>query len=261
VHSGHREDQRHDARNDARQDPRQDPRQDVGSAARDGVVARLLAEVLAALEAPAVLDCGGGSGRFAVPLAAAGATVTVVDISVDALATLRRRSAEAGVAERIVPVQGDVEALAEVVPVAAFDVVLAHGILEVVDPLIPTFAAIAATVRPGGVLSVLVGNPVAAVLGRALAGDLAGAERDLHQLDTAPERPSPALAQRLCAEQGLVVEAIHGIGVFRDLVPGAALDLPGAREALARIEDACAQRSPFAEIAGRVHLLARRPGG
>ena len=39
-----------------------------------------------------VLDCGGGTGRFAVPLAAAGATVTVLDVSVDALATLRRRA-------------------------------------------------------------------------------------------------------------------------------------------------------------------------
>ena len=46
----------------------------------------------------ALLDCGGGSGTFAVPLAAAGADVTVVDISADALATLQRRADEAGVA-------------------------------------------------------------------------------------------------------------------------------------------------------------------
>jgi methylase of polypeptide subunit release factors len=58
-----------------------------------------------------VLDCGGGSGRLAVPLAVAGAYVTVIDISVDALAVLRRRAVESGVADRIVPVQGDVEAL------------------------------------------------------------------------------------------------------------------------------------------------------
>lgn len=231
---------------------------------RGGQVGELLAEALRSVDVPsdgraAVLDCGGGSGRFAVPLAAAGASVTVVDISVDALATLRRRAVEAGVAEYVVALQGDVETLADVVAAESFDLVLAHGILEVVEPLGATFAAIATAVRPGGLLSVLVGNPVAAVLARALAGDLSGAERELARLDT--ERPSPATVQLLCAEQGLIVEQQHGIGVFRDLVPGTALDLPGGREALARLDDSCAQRSPFAEIAARVHLLARRPIG
>ena len=49
----------------------------------------------------AVLDCGGGTGRIAVALAEHGAQVTVVDISVDALATLSRRSIDAGVADRV----------------------------------------------------------------------------------------------------------------------------------------------------------------
>jgi S-adenosylmethionine-dependent methyltransferase len=242
-----------------------DHRLDSTAPSRGGLVGELLADAVVAVGAATVLDCGGGSGRFAVPLAAAGATVTVVDISIDALATLRRRAVEAGVADQIVALQGDVEALAEVVPAAGFDLVLAHGILEVVEPLAQTFAAIATTVRPGGLLSILVTNPVAAVLGRALAGDLTGAERELTLIDAAsgdtPERPSPGAVQRLCTEHGLVVEQLHGIGVFRDLVPGTALDIPGARESLARLEDACAQRSPFAEIAGRVHVLARRPVG
>jgi S-adenosylmethionine-dependent methyltransferase len=226
--------------------------------AGDGPVAQLLANAVLA-EAPdaSVLDCGGGSGRFAVPLAALGASVTVVDVSVDALATLRRRAIEAGVAERIVPVQGDVEALPEAIGTARFDLVLAHGILEAVGPVPETFRLIAAAVRPGGRLSVLVANPVATLLARALAGDLPGAERELAQLDAERTRSGPEAVRRLCAEHGLVVEQVHGVGVFRDLVPGAALDLPGALDALARLEAACARRSPFAEIAGSVHVLAR----
>jgi S-adenosylmethionine-dependent methyltransferase len=225
--------------------------------ARVGMVDALLADAVRGLGAPTVLDCGGGSGRYAVRLAADGATVTVVDVSIDALATLRLRAAEAGVATRVVAVQGDVDALGEAIGEAVFDLVLAHGILEVVESLPRSFAAIAAAVRPGGLLSVLVSNPVAAVLARALAGDLSGAERELALLDGG--QPGPEAVHRLCAEAGLVVEQVHGIGVFRDLVPGAALDSPGARDALARVEEACAQRRPFAEIAGRVHLLARRP--
>lgn len=219
----------------------------------------LLSDIVREFDTPAVLDCGGGSGRYAVPLAAGGATVTVVDISIDALATLRRRAAEAGVAERVLAVQGDVEALADAIGTATFDVVLAHGIVEVVESPTQSLAAIAAAVRPGGVLSVLVGNPVAAVLARALTGDLVGAERELHDLDSTAV--TPASLRRLCADCGLAVEEVHGVGVFRDLVPGAALDAPGNREALNRLEQACSQRLPFAEIASRVHLIARRPAG
>jgi SAM-dependent methyltransferase len=233
--------------------------------ARGGMVEEILATAVRGIEAPTVLDCGGGTGRYAVPLAASGATVTVVDISVDALATLRRRAEEADVAERIVAVQGDVEAPSDVLPAlaarAGFDLVLAHGILEVVESPRLTFAAITATVRAGGLLSVLVGNPAAAVLGRVLAGDLAGAERELALLDSDDDQPAPDVVLRLCGEHGLVVEQVHGIGVFRDFVPGSALDAPGGRDTLDRIEGACAQRSPFAEIAARVHVLARRSAG
>ena len=55
-----------------------------------------------------VLDVGGGSGMFAVPLARLGHDVTVVDPSADALATLRRRADTAGVGERVHAIQGDV---------------------------------------------------------------------------------------------------------------------------------------------------------
>ncbi len=228
---------------------------------RHGLVGQLLEAALDSLDAaPAdVLDCGGGSGSFAVPLARSGATVTVVDISADALATLSRRAMEAGIAERIRAVQGDVEALAEVVEAGTFDLVLAHGILEAVDHVEAAFAQVAAAARPGGLLSVLVGNPVAGVLARALAGDLGGALRELDAVDNGGLDAQAVRA--LCVAHGLHVEQVHGIGVFTDLVPGSALDAPGARDALAALETACARRSPFAEIAGRVHVLARQPKG
>ena len=234
---------------------------------RFALLARLLSEALESVRRPdgsaQVLDCGGGSGTYAVPLAAQGADVTVVDISADALATLTRRAAEAGVAERVRPVAGDVEALAGLIPAARFDLVLAHGILEVVDDVQSTFAAIAGAVRPGGVLSVLVGNPVASVVARALAGEPAAALDDLRALDGGEGGSTavgPVAVERLCAQAGLRVEARHGIGVFSDLVPGSALDAPGARDALAALDAEASGRAPFADIAGRVHLLARRPG-
>lgn len=228
---------------------------------RLGLISRLLDDALRSVtvpgRAPALLDCGGGSGTYAVPLAVSGAEVTVIDVSPDALATLRRRAAEAGVGSRVHPLQGDVEALAEVVDGQQFDLVLAHGILESVDQVPATFAGIAAAVRPGGLISVLVGNPAAAVVARALAGEPAAALDELHAFGA---RVGPDSVQHLCLAHGLTVEARHGIGVFSDLVPGSALDAPGARDALDRLDAEASDRAPFADIAGRVHLLVRRPG-
>lgn len=232
---------------------------------RQRLVWQLLADALTSVTTaghPAeVLDCGGGSGSFAVPLARAGAKVTVVDVSVDALATLSRRADEAGVADRVRPVQSEVEGLAATMPGASFDLVLAHGILEAVDHVAPAFDAISATVRPGGLLSVLVGNPVAGVLGRALSGDLASALRELRAINTDFGHPGPPAVEALCRSAGLHIEQVHGIGVFAEVIPGSALDAPGALEALSELEAETATRSPFCDIASRVHILARRPRG
>ena len=240
-----------------------DTRRDRSTSGRQRLVWQVLAQAIASVSTSArpavVLDCGGGSGSFAVPLAQAGAQVTVVDVSVDALATLSRRADEAGVADRVRPVQCDVESLADAVPVASFDLVLAHGILEAVDHVAPAFDAIVATVRTGGLLSVLVGNPVAGVLGRALSGDIAAALRELRALDADVGHSGPPAVQALCRAAGLLVEQVHGIGVFAELVAGSALDAPGALEALADLEAETAVRAPFCDIASRVHVLARRP--
>jgi 2-polyprenyl-3-methyl-5-hydroxy-6-metoxy-1,4-benzoquinol methylase len=231
---------------------------------RLGLITRLLEEALEQLTAPGgtpdLLDCGGGSGTYAVPLAVAGADVTVVDISADALATLSHRATEAGVADRVHPVPGDVEALGELLTGRQFDLVLAHGILEAVDDVAAAFAGIAERVRPGGLMSILVTNPAASVIARALAGEPAAALDELTELDEVADRVGPEAVLRLCRAAGLELESRHGIGVFSDLVPGSALDQPGARDALERLDADAAGRSPFAEIAARVHLLARRPG-
>jgi S-adenosylmethionine-dependent methyltransferase len=232
--------------------------------ARQALMSGLLTDALHSVTRPGaaanLLDCGGGSGTYSVPLATLGAHVTVVDISADALATLSRRAAEAGVGHLVRPVQGDAESLGDLVEPGQFDLVLAHGILESVDQVTTTFDGIAAAVRPGGLVSILVGNPVAVVLARALAGEPAIALAELRELDGSSARPGPATVEQLCARAGLAVEARHGVGVFSDFVPGSALDAPGARDALDRLDAEAAARSPFVDIAARVHLLARRPG-
>jgi SAM-dependent methyltransferase len=223
---------------------------------------RLLSSALEAVRRPdgavAVLDCGGGTGTFAVPLAQAGAAVTVVDVSVDALATLRRRASDAGVADRVRAVQADVESLPDDVRAGGFDLALAHGVLESVDDPESALRAVAGAVRPGGLASLLVANPDAGVLARALAGDLEGALGEL-RARAADGRFGPPRAVALCAALGLQVEAITGIGIFAELVPGSRAE--GSADLMDELETVAATLAPYRDIAGRVHVLARRPAG
>ncbi|MCK2243191.1 MULTISPECIES: bifunctional 2-polyprenyl-6-hydroxyphenol methylase/3-demethylubiquinol 3-O-methyltransferase UbiG [unclassified Crossiella] len=238
---------------------------------RSDAVHRVLEAELAAVRdrgvsAPRVLDVGGGSGVWAVLLAAAGCAVTVVEPSPNALATLQRRAREAGVADRVTAVQGDVDFLLDVVEPGGADLVLGHGLLEVVDDVTAAIAALAAAAVPGGVVSVLVANRYAALVGRALAGRLGEARR---LLDDPDGRVGPAdqLQRRfdadslgeLLAGAGLAIEVLQGDGVLTDLVPGAVLDAtPGAAEALAELELAAAARPPLRDLATRLHAVGRR---
>lgn len=211
-----------------------------------------------------VIDVGGGTGGFAVPLAQAGHHVTVVDASPDALAALSRRAAESGVGDLVEGVQGDADSLADLAAPESADLVLCHNVLEIVDVPADVAAAIAAAVRPGGAASVLVANRAAAVLARAMGGQFAVAmalledpEGRTGERDTLRRRFDIESATRLLGKAGLVVEEVHGVRVVADLVTGGVLERE--QEALAAFELTTAARSPFRDVASHLHLLARRP--
>lgn len=212
------------------------------------------------VDRPRVVDVGGGSGVWAVPLAAAGCQVTVVEPNPNALATLHRRAAEERVADRITVIAEDVETLAEVVPAGSADLVLAHGLLEVVDDPGAAVAALAATAAPGGAVSVLVANRHAAVLHRALAGRLDEARQLLSDPLGVLADDGEVLLRRfdvdgltgLLAAAGLRIELLQGDGVVADSVAD-----PGDG-GLAEFELAAAGTPPLRDIATRLHVLARR---
>ncbi|PZF79159.1 class I SAM-dependent methyltransferase [Jiangella anatolica] len=213
-----------------------------------------------------IVDLGGGSGVFAVPLARIGHRVTVVDPSPNALATLARRAAEEGVGDQISAVQGDAAGLAGVVGPDGADVVLCHGVLEVVDDVGGAVTAIAAALRPGGVASVVVAQRYAAVLAKALAGHLGDARRLLDDpdgrwgaSDPLPRRFDEDGVRALLAGAGLAVDEVHGVRVLTDLVAGSVVDDPAEAAALAELEAAVVAHPAFRAVAAALHVLARRP--
>ncbi|MFG3290004.1 methyltransferase [Streptomyces sp. NPDC048179] len=215
-----------------------------------------------------VLDTGGGSGNFAVPLARLGHRVTVVDPSPNALFALERRAAEAGVADRVKGVQGDVLGLFDVVERGRHDVVLCHGVLEYVDDPAEGVRNTVAALRPEGVLSLLAAGLGGAVIARALAGHFTEARQALADPDGRWGTGDP-MPRRFTAEQltglvegaGLAVAAVHGVRVFADLVPGVLVDTePGALDALLKLEAAAAELPAFHAVATQLHVLGETAG-
>jgi len=216
-----------------------------------------------------ILDAGGGTGGFAVPLARLGHRITVVDPSPDSLASLERRAAEDDVAALVRGVQGDLDSLLDVVDAGSIDVVLCHNVLEVVDDPAAGLARVAGALRSGGFASVLATNRTAAVFSRVLSGRFDEARTALDDPD-GRWGPGDAVQRRfsldeltgLLAEAGLGPPEVHGIRIFTELVAGGLLDSdPAAFEALVRLEVAAAERSPYREIATQLHLLAARTDG
>lgn len=213
-----------------------------------------------------VLDTGGGTGNFAVPVARLGHRVTVVDPSPDALFALERRAAEAGVTDRVRGVQGDAHGLLEVVEPGGYDMVLCHGVLEYVDDPAEGVRHVVGALRPAGALSLLAAGRGGAVLARALAGHFAEAQHALGDPDgrwgagdSLPRRFTAAELTRLVTDAGLRAAAVHGVRVFADLVPGVLVDTePGALEALLRLELAAAEEPGFHSIATQLHVLGER---
>ena len=223
-----------------------------------------------------IVDAGGGTGGFAVPLASLGHHVTVVDPSPDSLAAAQRRAAEQNVPLRAV--QGDAADLALVAGKQSADLVLCHSVLEYVDSPPAAMAAIAAVLRPGGAVSVLTASAVAAVIHRGLAGRFDEARRLLSGLGSSasgggsapaveghgqpgagPRRFTLAGVTALIEEAGLRPGPALGVRVFADLVPRVVADAdPGAAKALQGLELAAAAHPAFHDFAAQVHVLGYR---
>lgn len=246
------------------------------TAARTIVVWEALRDALAERSRPGgldVLDAGGGSGGFAVPLAELGHRVTVLDPSPDSLAALERRAAEAGITT-VRGLQGDLDSdldlettgLLDTVDPKGYDVVLCHDVLDIVDDPTTAVATLVRVLRPGGLLSVLVPNRGGAVLARAVAGRFDEAVQVL--ADPAGRgAPTDALTRRfdrdalvrLLEDVGVTVHLLQGARVVADLLPGALLDAdPAMLDALVRLERALCDRPEFVGVAAALHVLASR---
>lgn len=202
-----------------------------------------------------VTDLGGGTGTLAMSLAEAGHRVTVVDPSLDALASLQRRTAERGLGDRLRGIQGDAGNLIELLGAASTDVMVCHRTLEVIDEPSAALATMATALRPGGVLSVVVPQRRAAVISQALQGHIGAA---LEAIDD-PSRFDLDDVLSMITEAGFLITEIEGIGVLSHHVPAAMIESePRLADQLYELESRLSRDPAFRAIAAWAHIFATR---
>jgi S-adenosylmethionine-dependent methyltransferase len=213
-----------------------------------------------------ILDAGGGNGVESLALAAAGHHVTLVDYSAAMLAEARRAAAAAGAEARLDIHQSDVGRLTELFPEPRFDLALCHNVLQYVDDVPALLHSLAATLLPGGLLSLISINryasPYMATFWRGNPGEA------LQLLDQRSERAvlfDTDVARYTAAEISAMLLAT-GFADARDYgllcvcaywTDNARKSDPEIYEQLEQLERALTERDPYRQLARYFQIIAR----
>ncbi|WP_425953627.1 class I SAM-dependent methyltransferase [Xylanimonas sp. McL0601] len=207
-----------------------------------------------------VLDVGGGDGMDALPLAAAGHDVTIVDPSESWLSEAHRRAEAAGT--EITTIRGGLDDL----PAGEWDLVLCHFVLRYRPADAGDVDALARRVRPGGRLSLMDVNPAGRILRELLNAGPTAALAELHAeratVETFKTDARKVEVQAIQAEAevaGLSVAGLYGIRIANDLlVDNTAKHDPAFFEELLALEVQLCDREPFNRIGFAWQLLLER---
>ncbi|MCA9932120.1 MAG: methyltransferase domain-containing protein, partial [Anaerolineales bacterium] len=115
-----------------------------------------------------ILDLGGGNGFDAIPLAQNGFSLSILDFSAEMIAQGQQLAETRGVADNTAFAIGNAEQLADHYAEPAFDVVLCHNVLQYVADVTAVLTSIHNTLKPGGILSLMITNPHTETLSYAL---------------------------------------------------------------------------------------------
>jgi S-adenosylmethionine-dependent methyltransferase len=231
---------------------------------RQEVIASHLAEI--ASPGMTVLDVGCGQGTQLLRLAEAGCTVTGVDPSDDLLGRFRSTAANRGV--EVDAFQASLDDLASVVGSQTYDLVCAHGLLMYLTDRTAAFDALAARVKPDGLLSLTFRNGEGLAMRHGLRRNWQATLDALDSTTYVNELGVKARADRLeevereLRARDLRIERWFGVRIFNDAVPaGTQVPASDKLNLLLHAEIEASRRDPYRRVASQTHVLARRCEG
>ena len=210
-----------------------------------------------------VVDLGGGTGTFASVLADLGYTMTVLDPSPDALASLQRRTEDrlrvAGQSSwmpQIHGLQGDASELVSLLGPQSVDGVVCHRVLEMVEDPAAVLRGMADVLRPGGVISLVLPQPRSVVLSQASNGQAGLALQTWQD----PARLDLDQAVEWVTSAGFRITSTDGVGTISGQVAEAMVESDAGFYAdLLALERGVSQDPAFRALAPAVHLFAELP--
>jgi S-adenosylmethionine-dependent methyltransferase len=206
----------------------------------------------------AVLDVGGGTGAFALPLAARGYEVTLIDRSAEWLEVAARTAEAEGVSLR--GLEGAADDVLELAGGAVFDAILVHTLLLYLDDPTVLLRDLRRVAGPNAVLSVLEKNREGLAMRPGLAGEYDEAIRVLDdpmasgRLGIVNRARSQAELRALLLQSGWLAFDRAGVRLFAD---GMHSFDPDVHPRLLSLERAAGTRDPYRRVARMVHVLAR----
>jgi S-adenosylmethionine-dependent methyltransferase len=216
-----------------------------------------------------VLDAGGGTGSYALPLAKQGHWVCLLDFSAKmlAIAQSKVKQLDPSLQGRMDFCHASVEEIPRLFPPARFDLILCYTLLEYVSEPWEVLRILVTVLRPGGLISLLLTNPYADPLRWALSrGDLEKARLALHeQVSSAdlfglPRRTFPAeMVQEIMNQAELEMVAEYGVRIFADYLADEKLADPEFFSRLLELETVAGTLYPYRLIARYIQLLGRKP--
>jgi S-adenosylmethionine-dependent methyltransferase len=237
---------------------------------RQELTLRYLAQHLGSLpRSLKVLDAGGGTASYALPLAQQGHQVCLLDFSARMLAIARQRveQLDPSLLEQMDFCQAPVEETPRLFPPDHFDLILCHTLLEYVSEPWEVLRALTTVLRPGRLISLLFANSYADALRWVLVkGDLEKARLALRErvssadLFGLPRRTFPTeVVQEAMAQAGVEMLAEYGVRIFADYLSAEKLADPAFFARLLELETVAGTLHPYKLIARYTQLLGRKP--
>jgi S-adenosylmethionine-dependent methyltransferase len=214
-----------------------------------------------------VLDVGGANGGDALPLAARGHEVTVLDYSSSMLDEARDDARALGVGDRLHTIHAGIDDIADQ-ELTGFDLVLCHNVLQYRENLAASLAMVVSAAAPGGAVSLIGVNPASDVLSAAVRREDPVAALELLDAESLPNATFGHEVRAIDAGQtevaltaaGCQVFARFGIRCVTDyIVNDARKSDPAFYADLERLELALCDREPFIGTARMWQLVARTP--